>query len=128
MEQVIKENPADPVCISKSGSFRQRRWKTFADGGETGLQFISRRAQKAYLTYHNRIYSTGHNEGKHGRGCQQQAKKVNFDAKKAPDVEAVLESTNQLAQEIESQSGTPGRDRDADHRRDRSRSPSSWTG
>ncbi|PMC23410.1 disulfide bond formation protein DsbA, partial [Klebsiella aerogenes] len=31
---------------------------------------------------------------------QQQAKKVNFDAKKAADVEPALDNINQLAQEI----------------------------
>ena len=41
------------------------------------------------------------------RQIQQQAKKAGFDAKKAADVEPVLQSINDLAQEI-GLSGTPG--------------------
>ncbi|MBN0763568.1 DsbA family protein, partial [Pseudomonas aeruginosa] len=74
----------------------------------TGLQIYQQKGADAYLAYHNGIYATGHNEGKLTTAdIQQQAKKAGFDAKKAADVEPVLQSINDLAQEI-GLSGTPG--------------------
>nr|VXZ89658.1 Protein-disulfide isomerase [Klebsiella pneumoniae] len=79
-----------------------------AGGGKTGLQIYQQKGADAYLAYHNGIYATGHNEGKLTTAdIQQQAKKAGFDAKKAADVEPVLQSINDLAQEI-GLSGTPG--------------------
>jgi protein-disulfide isomerase len=105
MEQVIKENPQTRFAFKEWPIFGSR-WESSLTA-KTGLQIYQQKGAEAYLTYHNGIY-TGHNEGKlTAADVQQQAKKVNFDAKKAPDVEAVLESTNQLAQEI-GLSGTPG--------------------
>lgn len=107
MEQVIKENPQTRFAFKEWPIFGSR-WESSLTAAKTGLQIYQQKGAEAYLTYHNGIYATGHNEGKlTAADVQQQAKKVNFDAKKAPDVEAVLESTNQLAQEI-GLSGTPG--------------------
>lgn len=107
MEQVIKENPQTRFAFKEWPIFGSR-WETSLEAAKTGLQIYQQKGAEAYLTYHNGIYSTGHNEGKlTAADVQQQAKKVNFDAKKAADVESVLESTNQLAQEI-GLSGTPG--------------------
>ena len=79
-----------------------------AGGGKTGLQIYQQKGADAYLAYHNGIYATGHNEGKLTTAdIQQQAKKAGFDTKKAADVEPVLQSINDLAQEI-GLSGTPG--------------------
>ena len=107
MEQVIKENPQTRFAFKEWPIFGSR-WETSLEAAKTGLQIYQQKGAEAYLTYHNGIYSTGHNEGKlTAADIQQQAKKVNFDAGKAADVEPVLESTNQLAQEI-GLSGTPG--------------------
>ena len=107
MEQVIKENPQTRFAFKEWPIFGSR-WETSLTAAKTGLQIYQQKGAEAYLTYHNGIYATGHNEGKlTAADVQQQAKKVNFDAKKAPDVAAALDSTNQLAQEI-GLSGTPG--------------------
>lgn len=107
MEQVIKENPQTRFAFKEWPIFGSR-WETSLEAAKTGLQIYQQKGAEAYLTYHNGIYSTGHNEGKlTAADIQQQAKKVNFDAGKAADVEPALESTNQLAQEI-GLSGTPG--------------------
>ena len=84
------------------------RWESSLEAAKTGLQIYQQKGADAYLAYHNGIYATGHNEGKLTTAdIQQQAKKAGFDAKKATDVEPVLQSINDLAQEI-GLSGTPG--------------------
>ncbi|WP_434665807.1 DsbA family protein [Klebsiella sp. B345] len=107
MEQVIKAHPQTRFAFKEWPIFGSR-WETSLTAAKTGLQIYQQKGAEAYLTYHNGIYATGHNEGKlTAADVQQQAKKVNFDAKKAADVDAVLQSTNTLAQEI-GLSGTPG--------------------
>ncbi len=100
MEQVIKENPQTRFAFKEWPIFGSR-WETSLTAAKTGLQIYQQKGAEAYLTYHNGIYATGHNEGKLTAADVQQQ------AKKAPDVAAALESTNQLAQEI-GLSGTPG--------------------
>ncbi|EKZ6361293.1 thioredoxin domain-containing protein [Klebsiella aerogenes] len=107
MEQVIKDHPQTRFAFKEWPIFGSR-WATSLDAAKTGLQIYQQKGAEAYLTYHNGVYATGHNEGKlTAADIQQQAKKVNFDAKKAADVEPALENINQLAQEI-GLSGTPG--------------------
>lgn len=115
MEQVIKAHPQTRFAFKEWPIFGGR-WESSLEAAKTGLQIYQQKGADAYLAYHNGIYATGHNEGKLTTAdIQQQAKKAGFDAKKAADVEPVLQSINDLAQEI-GLSGT-GRDRDADHRR-----------
>ncbi|MGG7794537.1 DsbA family protein [Klebsiella aerogenes] len=107
MEQVIKDHPQTRFAFKEWPIFGSR-WATSLDAAKTGLQIYQQKGAEAYLTYHNGVYATGHNEGKlTAADIQQHAKKVNFDAKKAADVEPALENINQLAQEI-GLSGTPG--------------------
>lgn len=107
MEQVIKAYPQTRFAFKEWPIFGGR-WESSLEAAKTGLQIYQQKGADAYLTYHNGIYATGHNEGKLTTAdIQQQAKKAGFDAKKATDVEPVLQSINDLAQEI-GLSGTPG--------------------
>lgn len=107
MAQVIKENPHVRFAFKEWPIFGSR-WATSLDAAKMGLQIYQQKGAEAYLTFHNGIYATGHNEGKlTAADIQQQAKNVNFDAKKATDVEPALEEINHLAQDI-GLSGTPG--------------------
>lgn len=107
MEQVIKAHPQTRFAFKEWPIFGGR-WVSSLEAAKTGLQIYQQKGADAYLAYHNGIYATGHNEGKLTMAdIQQQAKKAGFDAKKAADVEPVLQSINDLAQEI-GLSGTPG--------------------
>ena len=107
MEQVIKAHPQTRFAFKEWPIFGGR-WESSLEAAKTGLQIYQQKGADAYLAYHNGIYATGHNEGKLTTAdIQQQAKKAGFDAKKATDVEPVLQSINDLAQEI-GLSGTPG--------------------
>ena len=107
MEQVIKAHPQTRFAFKEWPIFGGR-WESSLEAAKTGLQIYQQKGADAYLTYHNGIYATGNNEGKLTTAdIQQQAKKAGFDAKKASDVEPVLQSINDLAQEI-GLSGTPG--------------------
>ncbi|MWT36844.1 thioredoxin domain-containing protein, partial [Escherichia coli] len=107
MEQVIKAHPQTRFAFKEWPIFGGR-WESSLEAAKTGLQIYQQKGADAYLAYHNGIYATGHNEGKLTTAdIQQQAKKAGFDAKKAADVEPVLQSINDLAQEI-GLSGTPG--------------------
>ena len=107
MEQVIKAHPQTRFAFKEWPIFGGR-WESSLEAAKTRLQIYQQKGADAYLAYHNGIYATGHNEGKLTTAdIQQQAKKAGFDAKKAADVEPVLQSINDLAQEI-GLSGTPG--------------------
>ncbi|MEQ0330001.1 DsbA family protein [Klebsiella sp. GB_Kp056] len=107
MEQVIIAHPQTRFAFKEWPIFGGR-WESSLEAAKTGLQIYQQKGADAYLAYHNGIYATGHNEGKLTTAdIQQQAKKAGFDAKKANDVEPVLQSINDLAQEI-GLSGTPG--------------------
>jgi protein-disulfide isomerase len=118
MEQVIKENPQTRFAFKEWPIFGSR-WEASLTAAKTGLQIYQQKGAEAYLTYHNGIYATGRNEGKlTAADVQQQAKKVNFDAGKAPDVEAVLEHQPTGAGDWLKRNA--GGDRDADYWRHRS--------
>ncbi len=63
MEQVIKENPQTRFAFKEWPIFGSR-WETSLTAAKTGLQIYQQKGAEAYLTYHNGIYATGHNEGK----------------------------------------------------------------
>lgn len=107
MEQVVKENPATRFVFKEWPIFGDR-WENSLVAAQTGLQVYQQKGAEAYLTYHNGIYATGHNEGKLTQDdITQAAKKVKFDASKATDTQPVLVEINKLAQQI-GLSGTPG--------------------
>ena len=63
VEQFISQNP-NVRFIYKEWPIFGSRWATSLDAAKTGLQIYQQKGAEAYLTYHNGIYSTGHNEGK----------------------------------------------------------------
>ncbi|CAG9001606.1 MAG: hypothetical protein CENE_03629 [Candidatus Celerinatantimonas neptuna] len=63
IEQVMKKNP-NVKFIFRDWPIFASRWKNSAVAAQTGLAVWKQKGVKAYLSYHNGIYGTGHNEGK----------------------------------------------------------------
>lgn len=63
MASVMKANPEVRYVFKEWPIFAQR-WDASLRAAETGLQVWQQKGAEAYLSYHNAVYATGHNEGK----------------------------------------------------------------
>ncbi|TDS84891.1 protein-disulfide isomerase [Rahnella sp. BIGb0236] len=63
LEAVMKENPKVRYVFKEWPIFAQH-WEPSLTAAKTGLQVWQQKGADAYLTYHNAIFATGHNEGK----------------------------------------------------------------
>ncbi|KXO08318.1 Outer membrane protein [Moritella sp. JT01] len=62
-DSIIKENP-DAKFIFKETPIFSERWEVSGYAADMGQWIFSEKGSKAYLTYHNAIFATGHDEGK----------------------------------------------------------------
>lgn len=107
IESLMKANPQVRYIFKEWPIFAQR-WEPSLTAAKTGLQIWKHKGAEAYLTYHNAIYATGHNEGKL---TSADIKKANVPGAyiKGNDegVLEVLSRTDSLAQNLGLR-GTPG--------------------
>ncbi len=93
MEQVIKAHPQPRKEWPIFGGRWKARWRR-----QKPTCDLSAEGADAYLAYHNGIYATGHNEGKLTGGYPAAGEESG--RCEAADVEPVLQSINDLAQEM----------------------------
>lgn len=109
VERVMKARP-DVKYIFKDWPIFASRWETSKTAAERGLQVWKQKGAQAYMTYHNGIYATGHDEGKLTQADIDQASTA---AGFAPSdlvtvpAQAITERNDGLAQAI-GLTGTPG--------------------
>ncbi|MFM2482346.1 DsbA family protein [Celerinatantimonas sp. YJH-8] len=63
IEKLVKANPKVKFIFRDWPIFASR-WESSATAAFTGLEVWKQKGADAYLSYHNGIYQTGHNEGK----------------------------------------------------------------
>lgn len=107
MGAMIKANPQVRFVFKEWPIFGDR-WLNSRHAAKTGLQIWQQKGAEAYLSYHNALFATGHNEGKLTAGdIRRAASAVKFNAGKAADVQGTLDAINALAQKV-GLGGTPG--------------------
>jgi protein-disulfide isomerase len=63
LEKVMKAQP-DVRYLFKEWPIFGGRWEASLQAAQQGLTVWQKKGPQAYVTYHNAIYATGHNEGK----------------------------------------------------------------
>ncbi|HEQ3521855.1 TPA: thioredoxin domain-containing protein [Citrobacter freundii] len=107
LETLMQVNPRVRYVFKEWPIFGSR-WPASMTAAETGLQIWQQKGAGAYLTYHNAVFATGHNEGKLVQQdiIQALAKTGNPGSKKS-ETQDTLARTNALAQNVGFR-GTPG--------------------
>ncbi|MNB69208.1 DSBA-like thioredoxin domain protein [compost metagenome] len=107
MEALMQANP-QVRYVFKEWPIFGARWPVSMDAAETGLQIWKQKGAEAYLTYHNAVFATGHNEGKLTQQdiSHASAKVGKLKGKKAEMLDT-LAQTDALAQNLGFR-GTPG--------------------
>ncbi|NVK72598.1 disulfide bond formation protein DsbA [Marinomonas sp. CT5] len=80
VEQLMKANP-NVTFIFRDWPIFASRWEASGTAATTGLEIWHQKGPEAYLSYHNGIFATGHDEGKL---TNDDIQKVAEDALKAP--------------------------------------------
>lgn len=62
VESLMKANP-DVRFVFKELPIFAKRWPISGQAARTGLKIWQEKGAQAYITYHNGLYATGHNEG-----------------------------------------------------------------
>ena len=107
MDAVIQSNPRVRFIFKEWPIFSQR-WDNSQKAAETGLRVWLQNGDDAYLSYHNSIFGTGHNEGRlTDDDIQHAATVANFDGTSLTDVQDTLSRINTLARQLGFE-GTPG--------------------
>lgn len=109
VEQVMKARP-DVKYIFKDWPIFAGKWETSRTAAERGLQVWKQKGPSAYMTYHNGIYATGHDEGQLTQAdIDRVSATAGFDPKAPADIsaEAVTGRNDGLAQAT-GLTGTPG--------------------
>ena len=107
LESVMKASP-DVRFIFKEWPIFASRWENSEKAAERGLDVWKQKGAAGYMTYHNALYHSGHNEGQltiDDIGAAAKAAGATGEAQ--GDYRSLLESNNTLAQALEL-TGTPG--------------------
>jgi len=84
------------------------RWEASLQAAQQGLTVWQKKGPQAYVTYHNAIYATGHNEGKlTAEDILAAASKAGLAASVPGEHTASLEKNSNLAEAL-GLTGTPG--------------------
>lgn len=108
LEKVMQARP-DVRYVFKDWPIFAGRWKASQDAAERGLAIWKQDGAAAYLTYHNGVFHSGHNEGALTQADIDNATRaaVKEAGVKPADVGSLLDGTNALAQKL-GLTGTPG--------------------
>ena len=107
LEKVMKAQP-DVRYLFKEWPIFGGRWEASLQAAQQGLTVWQQKGPQAYVTYHNAIYATGHNEGKlTAEDILAAASKAGLAASVPGDHTASLEKNSNLAEEL-GLTGTPG--------------------
>lgn len=109
VEQVMKARP-DVKYVFRDWPIFAGKWETSRTAAERGLQVFRQKGPAAYMTYHNGVYATGHDEGQLTQAdIDRVSATAGFDPKAPADIsaEAVTGRSDGLAQAI-GLTGTPG--------------------
>ncbi|MBJ7553784.1 DsbA family protein [Marinomonas spartinae] len=110
VEQLMKANP-NVKFIFRDWPIFASRWETSATAAFAGLEIWHQKGAKAYLSYHNGIFATNHDEGKLTNADIQKVAKAALKAplKKVSDEEykKTIMINDQLSRQVGFQ-GTPG--------------------
>lgn len=100
--------PPEVRFVFKEWPIFASRWPVSGQAARTGLQTAQQKGADAYLTYHNALFATGHNEGNlTADDIRTAARAMKLTAGKGADVSATLAGTDELARTLGLQ-GTPG--------------------
>lgn len=107
LEKVMKAQP-DVRYLFKEWPIFGGRWEASLQAAQQGLTVWQKKGPQAYVTYHNAIYATGHNEGKlTAEDIHGAASKAGLAASVPGDHTASLEKNSNLAEAL-GLTGTPG--------------------
>ncbi|XRX76341.1 DsbA family protein (plasmid) [Cronobacter sakazakii] len=107
IEKAMKANP-DVRFVFKEWPIFAGKWPSSEQAAQRGLAVWKAKGAQAYMTYHNRIYHTGHTEGELTTvDIDTAAKAAGFMENSIPDNSAVLTRNDALAQQL-GLTGTPG--------------------
>ena len=107
LEKVMKAQP-DVRYLFKDWPIFGGRWEASLQAAQQGLTVWQKKGPQAYVTYHNAIYATGHNEGKlTAEDIHGAASKAGLTTPIPGDHTASLEKNSNLAEAL-GLTGTPG--------------------
>lgn len=107
LEKVMKAQP-DVRYLFKEWPIFGGRWEASLQAAQQGLTVWQKKGPQAYVTYHNAIYATGHNEGKlTAEDIHGAASKAGLTTPAPGDHTASLEKNSNLAEAL-GLTGTPG--------------------
>jgi protein-disulfide isomerase len=100
LDKIMKAN-LQVRYVFKEWPIFASRWENSLKAAETGLQVWKQKGASEYLSYHNAIFASGHNEGKlTAEDINNAVNDAKFSADKKPDVQSILSETNTLAHEL----------------------------
>ncbi|MFN1150236.1 DsbA family protein [Serratia liquefaciens] len=100
IKSLMKANPQVRYVFKEWPIFAQR-WEPSLMAAKTGLQIWQEKGADAYLTYHNALYATGHNEGRLTPSDITRAEMQSGNLKSKNDsMLEVLSRTDSLAQSL----------------------------
>lgn len=107
MEAVMKSRP-DVRYFFKEWPIFGDRWENSTKAAGYGLSVWKQKGAEAYVTYHNAVYATGHDEGKlTGQDIVQSAGLAGFTGPVRDDFSPLLARNDALARAL-GLTGTPG--------------------
>lgn len=107
LEKVMKAQP-EVRYLFKEWPIFGGRWEASLQAAQQGLAVWKQKGPQAYVTYHNAVYATGHNEGKLTAGdIRVAASKAGLTIPEKGDNTAFLEKNSNLAEAV-GLTGTPG--------------------
>lgn len=107
MEAVMKSRP-DVRYFFKEWPIFGERWENSTKAAGYGLSVWKQKGAEAYVTYHNAVYATGHDEGKlTAEDIQAAATKAGSNATNEASHPAILERNSTLTESL-GLTGTPG--------------------
>ena len=107
LEKVMKAQP-DVRYLFKDWPIFGGRWEASLQAAQQGLTVWQKKGPQAYVTYHNAIYATGHNEGKLTvEDIRVAASKAGLATSAPGDHTASLEKNSNLSEAL-GLTGTPG--------------------
>lgn len=107
MEKVMQASP-EVKFVFKEWPIFAGRWENSRTAAERGLAVWKAKGAGAYMTYHNDVFRTGHNEGNLTTDdIDQASRKAGLVLPATGESAQVLEKNNELAQSL-GLTGTPG--------------------
>ncbi|HDR2795175.1 TPA: thioredoxin domain-containing protein [Enterobacter asburiae] len=107
LEKVMKAQP-DVRYFFREWPIFGNRWEASLSAAQQGLSVWKEKGPQAYVTYHNAVYATGHNEGAlTADDIREAAKKAGVSTPAKNDHTALLEKNSNLAESL-GLTGTPG--------------------